>query len=298
MSVLGLGVLELREISARMKTVASVARLPLGSGQWSGVMGSVLGQGTGSSVDFHDQRVYHPGDDPRHINWQAYARSGNYMMKLYRQEVTPRVDVWFDGSASMFLNEEKAKRSLELLYFCVESGMRQGASVKVYVVGGFGVKELEIERLLAGELELDEQDMNEVKMRERAVVMAEVPLRAGALRLWISDVLYEEAPFGVLSFLTRDKGRGAVLVPTSVDESNPGWDGNVEFEDCESGVVERRRVEEEVLRRYEEAYARHFELWRVECMRRGVAFGRVPSEEEMLRALGVEAMKAGIVLGE
>ena len=61
-----------------MKAAASVARLPLRAGMWSGVAGSVLGQGTGSSIDFQDQRQYMPGDDPRHINWQAYARTGNY----------------------------------------------------------------------------------------------------------------------------------------------------------------------------------------------------------------------------
>ena len=75
----------LRTIHLQMKAAASVARLPLRSGQWSGVAGSVLGQGTGNSIDFQDQRPYLPGDDPRHINWQAYARSGQYTMKLYRQ---------------------------------------------------------------------------------------------------------------------------------------------------------------------------------------------------------------------
>src|SRR5687767_2026320 len=58
-------------IHGRMKALAAVARLPLRRGQWSGVTGSVLGQGTGSSIDFQDHRPYLPGDDPRHINWQA-----------------------------------------------------------------------------------------------------------------------------------------------------------------------------------------------------------------------------------
>src|SRR5688500_12485814 len=98
----------LSAIHVRMKAVAGMARLPLRSGHWSGVAGSVLGQGTGNSIDFQDQRPYLAGDDPRHINWQAYARTGAYTMKLYRQEVTPRVDVLFDASASMFLTEAKA----------------------------------------------------------------------------------------------------------------------------------------------------------------------------------------------
>ena len=125
---------DLAAIHARMKAVTGVARLPLRSGQWSGTAGSVLGQGTGSSIDFQDQRAYMPGDDPRHINWQAYARSGNYTMKLYRQEVTPRVDILFDASPSMFLTAQKTTRTWELLYFCVESALRLGASTRVHML--------------------------------------------------------------------------------------------------------------------------------------------------------------------
>ena len=69
--------------------------------------GNVPGTGAGSSVDFQDHRAYVPGDDPRHIDWLAYARSGHYTMKLYREEVRPYLDVALDFSGSMFLDEAK-----------------------------------------------------------------------------------------------------------------------------------------------------------------------------------------------
>lgn len=141
--------IDLRAIRQRMKSVAQVVRLPLRSGQWSGVNGSVFGQGTGSSLDFQDQRPYVPGDDPRHINWQAYARNGSYTMKLYRQEVSPRVDLLLDVSASMFLNEAKSQRVWELAYFAVESALQLGASLKVYAVGRAS-REVPLEHVLAG----------------------------------------------------------------------------------------------------------------------------------------------------
>jgi uncharacterized protein (DUF58 family) len=283
----------LKEVHQRMKAVAGVARLPLGTGRWSGVSGSVLGQGTGSSVDFHDQRPYLPGDDPRHINWQAYARTGGYTMKLYRQEVTPRVDVMFDGSASMFLTEEKARRSWELLFFCVESGLRLGASVKVWRVGIDGVEEWPMERLLAYDVKVEgaiKEDWS------RVLMMSQAPLRAGSLRVWISDLLYVESPAELLAGLTRERGRGVVLAPTCVEESDPDWAGNIEFEDCERGGLDRRWVEAGVLERYLQAYARHFALWREECTRRGTSFARVTAEGELLQALRQEAMLAGAVV--
>ena len=141
--------IDLKAICQRMKSVAQIIRLPLRSGQWSGVNGSVLGQGTGSSLDFQDQRPYVPGDDPRHINWQAYARNGSYTMKLYRQEVSPRVDLLLDVSASMFLNEAKAMRVWELAYFCVESALQLGASLKVHTVGRIS-REVPLDQVMAG----------------------------------------------------------------------------------------------------------------------------------------------------
>jgi len=180
--------------------VAQVARLPLRSGQWSGVNGSVFGQGTGSSLDFQDQRPYVPGDDPRHINWQAYARNGSYTMKLYRQEVSPRVDLLLDVSPSMFLNEAKAQRVWELAYFAVESALQLGASLKVYAVGRTS-REVPLEHVLGGPWSLDEEaGMNE------GPELGRVPLRAGALRVLISDLLFPSAPELITTPLTTNRG--------------------------------------------------------------------------------------------
>src|SRR5690606_38681434 len=92
-------------------------RLPLRSRVWKGHAGEFQGAGVGSSLDFQDHRSYVPGDDPRHINWQAYARTGQYTMKLYREEVRPLVDVVLDASDSMFFEPAKAARTAELFYF-------------------------------------------------------------------------------------------------------------------------------------------------------------------------------------
>src|SRR6478735_11130194 len=70
-----------RECHARARAWAAMFRLPLRQQNWRGLTGQHAGQGTGSSLDFHDHRAYSPGDDPRHINWQAYARTGHYSMK-------------------------------------------------------------------------------------------------------------------------------------------------------------------------------------------------------------------------
>ncbi len=280
----------LAAIHARMKAVTGVARLPLRSGQWSGTAGSVLGQGTGSSIDFQDQRPYLPGDDPRHINWQAYARSGSYTMKLYRQEVTPRVDILFDASPSMFLTERKALRVWELFYFCLESSLRLGAATRIHLLGSVS-REQPLDRALAHDWPLEET----VESADLPTLLDRTPLRTGSLRILLSDLLSESPPERATSLLVTGKGRAIILAPFCAEEAQPDWSGNIEFEACETLARDKRRVEKDVLTRYLRAYATHFSLWREQCVRHGIGFARVPAEAEMLAALRVEAVGSGCI---
>ena len=282
--------MELLAVHQRMKAMASVARLPLRAGLWNSVTGSVMGQGTGNSIDFQDQRPYLPGDDPRHINWQAYARTGHYTMKLYRQEVTPRVDVIFDFSGSMFLNEAKSRRAWELLYFCIESSLRLGASLKLHTLRD-KAREMPLEQALTHDWPEPEHHDG----RNFASLLQAVPLRGGSLRVLLSDLLFETAPEQLTSLLAAGRGRALVLAPFCRDEAQPDWSGNLEFEDVETTAFEKRRVEPEVLARYLQAYTTHFTLWREQCFRRGLYFSRVASEPDFLQALRGEAVTAGAV---
>ena len=118
----------LRAVRTRMQVAAARVRLPFRHRTWRGEGGNWQGAGVGSSIDFQDHRPYLPGDDPRYIDWQAYARTGHYSMKLYREEVSPRVDVALDVTASMFFDDAKRERALELFFFCVESALQAGSA--------------------------------------------------------------------------------------------------------------------------------------------------------------------------
>jgi uncharacterized protein (DUF58 family) len=283
---------ELNAIHLRMKAATGVARLPLRAGALSGVSGSILGQGTGSSIDFEDQRPYLPGDDPRHINWQAYARTGSYTMKLYRQEVTPRVDLIFDASASMFLTETKSMRTWELVYFCIESALRVGASLKIHWLN----RGIEAQSLTAtSEIPLEQALAHDWPIALHTEKSAMSNYRAGSLRVLISDLLQDTAPDLVVNSLQQGRGRALILVPFCNEEAHPDWSGNIEFEDCELNMSDRRRVEPDILQRYIRAYQLHFALWREQCSRRGIGMARVASDAEFLAALRVEAVTQGCV---
>jgi uncharacterized protein (DUF58 family) len=55
----------------------------------------------GFSVEFTEHRDYAPGDELRHLDWRAYARSDRYYIKLYAQETNLRATLILDNSASM-----------------------------------------------------------------------------------------------------------------------------------------------------------------------------------------------------
>ena len=81
----------------------------------TGLTGAQLGHRPGSSLEFMDHRDYQPGDDLRRIDWSAYARTDRLTVKLYREEVSPHLDIMLDGSRSMNLESTaKLQATLEI----------------------------------------------------------------------------------------------------------------------------------------------------------------------------------------
>src|SRR4051794_24330980 len=77
--------------------------------------GLQMGQRAGSSLEFKDHRDYQPGDDLRRIDWNAFARSDKLIIKLFREEISPHLDIVIDGSRSMAIEQgAKAKAAVAL----------------------------------------------------------------------------------------------------------------------------------------------------------------------------------------
>jgi uncharacterized protein (DUF58 family) len=278
----------LRGLHARMRSAAERLRLPFRSRAWRGQAGNWLGAGIGSSIDFQDHRPYLPGDDPRYIDWQAYARTGAYTMKLYREEVSPRVDVALDVSESMLFEESKQRRALELFYFSIESALQSGASLRCYFVAGKSAQFVPVEAALGRRLP-------QLAPEEGAPATARVPWRQGAMRVFISDLLFPGSPQAMLTALSAAKGRGLIFAPFCSAEAAPDWDGNVEMTDCESGARRVQHVDGGLRRRYLDTYARHFELWKEHSRKHAALIARVAAEAPFEQAMQTEALRAGAV---
>lgn len=286
--------LDLPRISTRARGYAELFTLPLKERNWRGNPGDYAGLGVGSSLDFQDHRNYLPGDDPRHINWQAYARTGDFTLKLYREEVRPVVEIVLDVSGSMFADPDKATRAAELFYFAHASAERAAAAAHLCLVKGPHWKPIEAHALFSGHwTELAE----ELPATDTAAApnLAPIPFRPRSMRLLISDLLFPTGPEATVRALQHNNGRAILLCPHAPSESDPGWDGNYEFIDTENRSRNDRRVDPSLLRRYLETYRRHFDRWKAAAIRAQAPLARVSSSGSFEDAVKREAIPAGAI---
>ena len=61
----------------------------------------------GYGMDYEESRRYQPGDDPRYMNWQLSARTGQHYMKVFREERQLGVFILVDRRHSMRFGTRK-----------------------------------------------------------------------------------------------------------------------------------------------------------------------------------------------
>ena len=86
----------------------------------------------GGRVEFADHRAYVPGDDPRHLDWPAYARSGRLFVKEFERKDELSVVLIVDDSASMAMHGKLAAAqhiAYALGYLALAGGHRVRAAL-------------------------------------------------------------------------------------------------------------------------------------------------------------------------
>lgn len=272
-------------------TLAQKYRLGLKQPRSSGTGGNWLGVGTGSSVDFQDHRPYAMGDDPRYINWQAYARSGEYTMKLYREEVSPSVDIVFDISGSMFEENAKLEMSLALFYFCVESALSLGSTLRCYSLREDRLMLLTAESIQAGSWLERSSDSASRLVPE----FDRVPWRAQSARIVVSDLLFPGLPNEVFRLFSKSASWTALLNVYSESESNPSWKGGMNLVDSETGANRILYCDQAFLKAFKLNYEKHFFLWSEFAQRTGAAYLRLDSGTALEDQLLAGGLRSGVL---
>lgn len=184
----------------------------------SGRAGELLGRGTGSSLEFQEYREYMPGDDIRHLDWAAYGRSDTLMVRLYREEISPRAEILVDASRSMSVVAAKDRLARQLAgLFALLSGGLGGSPVVI---------PLEDRRPLE-RIGLDGIDRLAEWPFEARVTLADlladgsIPLKPRSVRIVISDFLFPLDPESLVKRLASDAASLWIVQVLGAWESNP-----------------------------------------------------------------------------
>lgn len=227
-----------------------------------GRLGDVRAASVGSSMELHDFRTYHPGDDLRHVDWNAVARTGELVVRVRQDEVSPRVEVVLDVSASMAVSEEKAARAKEVAAWVCELA-RHGGSEPVLLMAGREVQKVPgpQTRLALSQVKADGREAFDVTLSRLP------PFSQCGLRVVVSDFLVETVP-GPLAERFARNAAGCVLVQVLDDEDvDPSGGAGARLTDSESGEVLERILTPDVLASYQERFGAHVREWQAAARR-------------------------------
>jgi len=191
--------------------------------------GELAGKNAGSSVEYQDHKSYFIGDDIRHIDWRAYARTDRLSLKLYREEISPRVDILMDTSMSMGVGETKRGLSASLGYLFYLLGRKMGAAVKIFTTGS-RIRQMEVpERIFDVEL-VSETDFAALLPKSEYVGKS-------GIKIVISDFLFQLDPSALTNMLWSNSNRLILVQVLSDFENNPKQSGLWRLEDAEEETI-------------------------------------------------------------
>jgi uncharacterized protein (DUF58 family) len=238
----------------------AVARYQLGLPRMpvSGRSGELLGRGTGSSLEFQEHRQYHPGDDIRHLDWAAYARSDALMVRLYREEISPRMEILLDASCSM-MSSDPTRDSLAPTAPIKATVARQLATMLTLLGGNLGGRPALIpitdgtplEPLPLESLErLDSFPFVGKRTLREALDERAIPLKRQTVRVVISDFLFPHDPDALMRQLAGDASVLWVLQILNAWEARPTVLGGRKLLDMETQEEANLQIVEKTIAEY------------------------------------------------
>ena len=226
----------------------------------SGAGGSRLGAKAGASLEFHDHREYEPGDDLRFLDWGVYGRTDRLVVKRYREEVIPHLDLLLDGSRSMSLpGTAKREALLGLAALLATAAANAGFTVAVFVLGPRGAARLPD----GGGRPSRWEGLEPAEAGDPGAALLAAPpaLRPLGVRLLVSDLLWPGEPSAALAILARAGAAAAVVELLGEADLEPPARGAVELVDAETGETRPLLLDDAARARYAGALRRHRDGW-------------------------------------
>ena len=286
---------EVQQAAARYQL--GLPRMPV-----SGRSGELLGRGTGSSLEFQEYRQYQPGDDIRHLDWAAYARSDALMVRLYREEISPRMEILLDASRSMTsvdptgsLPESESMKALAARQlaglFALLGGNLGGRPALIPITDLIPLEPLPFESLDG----LNTLPFDGSRNLCEALDAHAIPLKRQTVRVVISDFLFPHDPDLLLRRLAGDASVLWILQVLNAWEARPTTLGGRKLVDLETTEEANLQVVEKTIADYSaRLLALQQELARA-CRRVHATFAILIAERGLLDLCGNELCAAEIL---
>jgi uncharacterized protein (DUF58 family) len=255
--------------------------------------GPALANRPGSSLEFRDYRGYEPGDDLRHIDWNAFARSDQLSVKLYREEVAPHLDLLIDGSRSMALGGS-AKGHATLAVTGLLSAAATNAS---FSHNGWLLAE---DALPIGSRDRRPAAWEGIAFDSAvspaaALTNAAAQLKPRGVRVLLSDLLWFTEPVRVLRQLADRAAVVVVLQILAAVDVNPPYSGHLQLIDSETGDARELRMDAARIGRYRDNLSRLQGHWHDACRSTGAVFVTIIGED-LLRDWRLDTLvEAGVL---
>lgn len=100
----------------------------------------------GTSIEFSEHKLYSPGDDIRHIDWRAFAKTDRYHVKQFEDETNLTLELLIDHSGSMRFASEGETGKLDYARTLAGAlsylALRQGDATGLVAFGSETTEEL------------------------------------------------------------------------------------------------------------------------------------------------------------
>lgn len=232
---------------------------------------------------FSEHRPYSSGDDVRYVDWNAYARQNQVLVKLGEAEQDVNVHLLIDASRSMTLGSPSRLRLAQQLVGAL-GYLALAHSDRVHVVP-FGPEALRPFGPVQGKARVIEM----LRFVEAITPQPETRLGAvlerygrlhpqGGMLVVCTDLLAPDSLEQGLRTLAPPRWQTLVLHLLDCHELASTLRGPLELEDSETGQRLLLTLDDETLR----AYQRHVHSWREAvarlCARRGIGYAAVMSD--------------------
>lgn len=221
----------------------------------------------GASVEFAEYRPFVEGDDWRYIDWNAFARWRQLMLKLFVEEEDLHVHLLLDCSASMDWGNpvkfDQARRVLAGLAYIALANLDRAAlvplgapSVKSWPPSRGRERFLQMLKYLASCPVGEGAHVLEASVRKW---VATRPRRG--LVIWVGDLLGADAEDALraLDRLRHARHEVAVIHLLDAAEQAAPSPGEYELEDCETGATRRVVVDAATAKAFRARYEEYID---------------------------------------